>query len=90
MKKYRIYYRYNNGTTMDEEVEASSAYKALKKVNAYNHLKQVIFQTGSEGSAKAYEIFEDGTEEDFASAALYCRYSYSGKWYARYYLDCIK
>lgn len=82
--KYQIYYHYNNGTTYKEEVSAPNAIKALKKAGAYNYLKNVMFQNGSEGTAKAYEIYENGNEATSESATLYCSYSCAGKWYARY------
>ena len=82
--KYQINYHYNNGTTYKEEVSAPTAIKALKKAGAHNYLKNVMFQNGSEGTAKAYEIYEDGNEATSESATLYCRYSCNGKWYARY------
>lgn len=53
--KYQIYYHYNNGTTYKEEVSAPNAIKALKKAGAHNYLKNVMFQNGSKGTAKAYE-----------------------------------
>ena len=82
--KYQIYYHYNNGTTYKEEVSAPNAIKALKKAGAHNYLKNVMFQNSSEGTAKAYEIYEDGNEATSESATLYCSYSCTGKWYARY------
>ncbi len=82
--KYQIYYHYNNGSIYKEEVSAPAAIKALKTAKAFSYLKEVMFQNGSEGVAEAYEIFEDGTEEDFPSAVLYCRYFCNGKLYARY------
>ena len=82
--KYQIYYHYNNGTTYKEEVSAPNAIKALKKAGAHNYLKNVMFQNGSKGTAKAYEIYEDGNEATSESATLYCSYSCTGKWHARY------
>ena len=85
--KYKIYYRYNNGTTMNEEIEATSAIKALKKVKSYNFLKQVMFQTVSTGTASAYVLTKDGIlRNSEPDAKLECSYS-CGKWYARYCVD---
>ena len=84
MKKYRIIYFYNNGTTMAETVSASCAINALKKAKAYNYLKSEMFQTGSTGTASAYELTEDGVfSNPDPDAVLKCSYS-RGKWHARY------
>lgn len=84
MKKYRIVYFYNNGETLNETVLASSAINAIKKAKAFNFLKSSMFQTGSTGTASAYELTEDGffsnSEPD---AVLECSYN-CGKWHARY------
>ena len=87
--KYRIYYRYVNNLTdvhtEVETVESSTALNALKIAQSEKHLKQVMFKNGSEGTAKAYELYDNGQEEEFLSAALHCAYSLDGKWTTKYF-----
>ena len=87
--KYRIYYRYVNNLTdvhtEVETVESSTALNALKISQAEKYLKQVMFANGSEGTSKAYELYDNGLEEEFTSAALHCAYSLDGKWTAKYF-----
>ena len=83
MKKYRISYSYNNGTTMSETVSATSAINALKKARAFNFLKSSMFQTGSTGTASAYELKDGFFSNSEPDAVLECSYN-CGKWHARY------
>ena len=82
---FKVYFDYNNGSSHVEMVSATSAKNAIKKVKAYNFLKNVMYQNGSVGSASAYKIEDDGTYDHLPEAYLYCEYSPTGKWYARYF-----
>ena len=82
---YLIYFDYNNGSGHYEVADATSAKNAIKKVKAYNFLKNVMYQNGSIGSASAYKIEDDRTYDHLPEAYLYCEYSSTGKWYARYF-----
>ena len=82
---YLIYFDYNNKSGHTEVVSATTAQNAIKKAKAYNFLKNVMNQNGSIGTASAYKIEDDGTYNHLPEAYLYCEYSQSGKWYARYF-----
>lgn len=84
-KEYRIVLNYNNGGSLSEVVSATNATNALKKAKAHNFLKNVMYQTGSAGTACAYRIHDDGTESSIPEVSLHCQYSPSGKWHARYW-----
>ncbi len=75
---YTIRYSYNNGTTLTEQITASSPINALKRAKSWTYLREAMHQTGSSGTATAY------TEGQIEAAKLDCVYTPEGKWQASY------